>query len=154
MSFESNVGPAVVNLDGLTPTTARALARFEHIVTSVGGAVAITSAYRPSAYQDHLQAVWDKWMVELRDNTDEKCQSLRAEVAEEFSRHQLLARQRPVPISDHTLGIGFDASVQLPVSKRHRRRRLNLDTLARKAGFQRPSIARDPVHFRLIGSRS
>jgi hypothetical protein len=151
ITFESNAGtPAVVNLDGLTPFTARALARFQRIVTSAGGSVFITSAYRPSAYQEHLQAVWDKWMLELRDNRDPECQSLRAEVYDEFTRHQLLSTQRPVTASDHTRGIGFDASVQLPRLKRSHRRKASIDALARRAGVKRPDIYRDPVHFRTI----
>jgi len=152
LAFEPSLGsPGVVDTDGLTPTTARALVRFERIINSVGGVVAITSAYRPAPYQEHLQDVWDKWMLELRNNTDESCQSLKAEVADEFTRHQLLTTQRPVPVSDHTLGIGFDASVRLPA--RFARRKLSVDSLARKAGVLRPSIFHDPVHFRLIGSR-
>lgn len=151
IAFESNAGsPAVVNLDGLTPFTARALARFQRIVTSAGGSIFVTSAYRPSAYQEHLQAVWDKWMLELRDNREPECQSLRTEVYDEFTRHQLLATQRPVAFSDHTRGISFDASVQLPRLKRSHRRRLSIDALARRAGVKRPDISRDPVHFRTI----
>lgn len=150
-AFEANAGsPAVVDLEGLTPFTARALARFQRIVTSAGGSVFVTSAYRPSAYQEHLQAVWDKWMLELRDNNEPECQSLRAEVYDEFTRHQLLASQRPATFSDHTLGIGFDASVQLPRAKRSHRRRVSIDALARRAGVKRPAIAQDPVHFRAL----
>lgn len=149
LAFESNVGTAaIVNLEGLTPVTARALARFEQMVTNAGGTIYLTSAFRPSAYQEHLQAVWDKWMIELRDNYDPACLSLRAEVEEEFTRHQLLVTQRPVPFSDHTRGIGFDASVHLPKVKR---RRLSIDALARRAGIRRPDVRRDPVHFRAIG---
>jgi hypothetical protein len=33
------------------------------------------------------------------------------------------------------------------------RRRASIDRIARFAGFHRPAIARDPVHFRLIGGR-
>jgi hypothetical protein len=81
LEFELGTGTSgLVNLDGLTPGTARALERFERIVRSAGGAIAVTSAFRPSAYQDHLQAVWDKWMLELSGNREEGCQELRAEV--------------------------------------------------------------------------
>jgi hypothetical protein len=149
LEFELGTGTSgLVNLDGLTPGTARALERFERIVRSAGGAIAVTSAFRPSAYQDHLQAVWDKWMLELSGNREEGCQELRAEVQEEFMRHQLLESQRPASFSDHTRGISFDASVILPKRKR---RGWSLDRLARKAGIRRPVIASDPVHFRLIG---
>jgi hypothetical protein len=151
LGFEENAsGLSVVSLDGLTPSTARALARFERIVTSAGGSLAVTSAYRPVAYQDHLQAVWDKWMIELRNNSEPGCQLLRSSVEEEFTRHQLLASQRPASSSDHTLGISFDANVLLPMRGR-RARRFSIDRLARRAGMHRPAIRRDPVHFRIIG---
>jgi hypothetical protein len=150
LTFEESVGTsAIVNLDGLTPTTASALSRFERIVNSAGGTLALTSAFRPSGYQEHLQEVWDKWMGELRHNSDDECQSLKADVRDEFERHQLLESQRPATFSDHTLGIGIDAAVILP----KRRRRSGIDRLARKAGFLRPDARRDPVHFRLIGGR-
>lgn len=152
LSFESSVGSsAIVNLDGLTPNTARALGNFKRIVHTAGGILVVTSAYRPSAYQEHLQGVWDKWMIELRDNVDEGCQELKADIAVEFTRHQLLESQRPATASDHTRGISFDANVMLPARARFSKRRFGLDLLARKAGIRRPHIASDPVHFRLIG---
>lgn len=154
MEFEEQSGtPLVVDLGGLTPTTAEALIRFQDIVQAAGGSVAITSAYRPAAYQEHLQAVWDKWMIELRRNRSADCEALKEQVAEEFSRHGLLRSRRPVPLSDHTLGIGFDASIGLPHRLRSKRRRVSIDRLARQAGVSRPDIRRDPVHFRLIGGR-
>jgi hypothetical protein len=143
LAFESG---APVDVDGLTPRTALALNRFERLVSSVGGSIFLTSAYRPAAYQDHLQQVWDKWMLEMRDNYDENCADIKAATAEEFTRHQLLEKQRPVSMSDHTRGISFDAAVLVPRG----RRRPSLDALARRAGFKRPAIAKDPVHFRLI----
>jgi hypothetical protein len=150
VAFEAGVGSsAVVDTDGLTPATARALVRFTRVITAAGGSITVTSAYRPSAYQEHLQAVWDKWMTELRDNEDAGCQELKAEVQEEFTRHQLLQTQRPVPVSDHTRGLAFDAAVQLPKL----RRRVTQDSLARLAGLRRPAIERDPVHFRFAGAR-
>jgi hypothetical protein len=145
--FETNVGSAsIVNFDGLTPRTAVALNRFERLVTKAGGSVFLTSAYRPAAYQDHLQAVWDKWMLELSHNFDEGCTELRASVRDEFLRHQLLEKQRPASMSDHTRGISFDAAVLIPRG----RRRPSVDVLARRAGFHRPVRRSDPVHFRLI----
>jgi hypothetical protein len=140
--------------DGLTKATVRALSKFERIVSSIGGAVALKSAYRPLAYQAHLQAVWDKWVLVLRDNHQPQCGALRAEVHREFARHRLLETQRPVAISDHTLGIGFDAQVIVPEGARLRRRRATLDLLAKVSGFLRPDVFRDPVHFRLIGGRT
>jgi D-alanyl-D-alanine dipeptidase len=153
LDFESKVGSSeVVDLQGLTSATAEALERFQRAVNAVGGKMVLTSAYRPAAYQEHLQAVWHKWM-ELRRNNDEGCQALKASVEEEFTRHQLLLSQHPVPVSDHTLGIGFDAWVAVPQRARLNRRRVSLDSLARLSGILRPSVRRDPVHFRLIGGR-
>jgi hypothetical protein len=150
-SFETNAGSAaVVDTEGLTTPTAHALERFSHIVAAAGGSITVTSAYRPATYQEHLQAVWDKWMVELRNNGDERCQNLRAEVGQEFERHQLLERQRPAEVSDHTRGTAFDASVLLPRS----RRRASADALARRVGLRRPDVIHDPVHFRLVAGRA
>jgi len=143
---------ATLNLDGLTPGASRALARFETIVAARGGSFTLTSAYRPSTYQAHLRDVWFKWMVELKDNQDPSCVELKAQVGNEFVRHGLLPTQHPVEVSDHTLGIGFDAAILLPSGKR-KRSRISLDRLARLAGVSRPDIRRDPVHFRLIGGR-
>jgi hypothetical protein len=151
LSFENRTGAlGAVDLDGLTPSTAVALAKFQRMVTSVGGSIAITSAYRPAAYQEHLREVWEKWMVELRYNTDPLCQDLRAEVQEEFGRHTLLESQRPVLFSDHTRGLSFDAAVRLPRVKKGRKFRVSVDLLARRAGIRRPDIRRDPVHFKLL----
>ena len=151
MAFEAAVGTdGVVNTDGLTLDTARALTRFEQLVVSAGGRVVVKSAYRPAAYQAHLQELWDKWMLELRHNHNEGCATLRAIVWDEFSRHDLLETQRPVSISDHTRGLSFDASVFLPRRARLGKRRVGIDSIARLAGVRRPAIAADPVHFRLI----
>ena len=109
----------------------------------------LTSAYRPAAYQGHLQAVWDKWMLELRDLQTIECQELRSEVEREFLSHGLLETQRPATFSDHTLGTAFDAMVYFP-SGRRKARRVNTDRLARRAGLYRPVRAQDPVHFRLM----
>jgi hypothetical protein len=147
-------GESSLNLEGLTPRTNTALARFERIVEARGGTFTLTSAYRPATYQSHLRDVWFKWTHELKDNQDPSCMELKAEVGSEFLRHGLLASQYPVEVSDHTLGIGFDAAVSFPLAgKKARRRRVSLDRLARLAGVSRPDIRRDPVHFRLIGGR-
>jgi hypothetical protein len=157
LDFEarSGIGP-VVDLEGLTPRTNSALTRFQGLVARHGGSMMLTSAYRPERYQEHLSDVWHKWMDELRNNTDPACADLKAQVGEEFVRHQLLPSQHPVPVSDHTLGIGFDAAVQLPLTTTRARRRLrvSLDRLAHLAGMMRPDIRRDPVHYRLIGGRA
>jgi len=151
LEFEAAVGTAgVVNLEGLTVSTARALSRFEQLVVSAGGRMIVKSAYRPAAYQAHLQELWDKWMLELRFNNDEACAPLRVMVWDEFSRHELLESQRPVSFSDHTRGMSFDAAVFLPRGARLGKRRVGIDRIARMAGVRRPAIAADPVHFRII----
>jgi hypothetical protein len=148
LALENRTGAlGAVDIDGLTPSTQLALARFQRIVTSAGGAIAITSAYRPAAYQEHLRSVWEKWMFDLRSNTDPLCQDLRAQVGEEFREHSLLESQRPVVLSDHTRGLSFDAAVRLP--RLRKGRRVSVDLLARRAGILRPARASDPVHFRL-----
>ena len=132
-----------------------ALDKFERLVRSVGGTVELKSAYRPPSYQAHLQAVWFKWMLELRNNRESGCQTLRAQVGEEFARHRLLEKQMPVTSSDHTRGLAFDATVVLPRVAWLRARRVSLDRLALLAGIKRPDILHDPVHFKLaIGTGS
>jgi D-alanyl-D-alanine dipeptidase len=155
LAFENGTRPAgAVDVDGLLPAMARALARFEDLVKSAGGSFVLKSAYRPPAYQEHLQQVWLKWMHELRDNREQGCQVLRAEVGEEFARHRLIETQEPVTSSDHTRGLAFDATVVLPKPARLKRHRISLDGLALLAGIRRPDILRDPVHFKLAPARS
>jgi hypothetical protein len=62
----------------------------------------------------------------------------------------LLARQQPVPASDHALGLAFDAAVALPRGARLNRKRVTVDKLAALAGIKRPNSRRDPVHFKLL----
>lgn len=156
LAFESGFpgSSGSVDVADLTPGTARALARFQSVVTSKGGTLTVTSAYRPPAYQQHLQAVWDKWIHELRNNREPSCQQLRAEVGKEFTRHKLLETQRPVNFSDHTRGVAFDAAVTLPPQPAKRRSRwFALDKLARLCRLMRPDILHDPVHFRFALAR-
>jgi len=145
LEFENRTAP---DTRGLLPAMARALETFQHLVMSAGGSVEIKSGYRPEAYQAHLQAVWYKWK-ELRYNRQPGCQDLRAEVNDEFSRHNLLATQKPVSSSDHTRGLAFDAAVFMPHNAVKKKRRVSLDRLCREAGIQRPDVRRDPVHFKL-----
>ena len=140
------------DVHGLMPAMARALEKFKQLVNSVGGHFELKSAYRPTAYQSHLQEVWYKWM-ELRNNHDLTCQSLRAQVGEEFTRHHLLESQKPVTDSDHTRGLAFDAAVIVPPRAVLRKRRVSLDRLALMAGIRRPDILHDPVHFKLSLAR-
>ena len=152
VSFEANAGTlAMIDTTGLTQATASALARLQQMVAAIGGRLELKSAYRPLAYQEHLQAVWDKWKT-LRHNRQPGCQILRAEVGDEFARHRLLETQRPVTNSDHTRGVGIDAALILPAGARWKRRRVSLDRLAKMVGFGRPDIRHDPVHFRLLAS--
>jgi D-alanyl-D-alanine dipeptidase len=135
---------------------AQALEKFRRLVTSAGGTFDLKSAYRPLAYQEHLQQVWFKWMRELRFNHQPSCQAIRAQVEDEFTRHKLMPTQMPVTDSDHTRGMAFDAAVMMPMRMvRLKKRRVNvstvsLDRLALMAGLRRPDIRRDPVHFKLV----
>ena len=148
--LEASTGSNIVDVADMIPAAARALDRFESKVASVGGTMTLKSAYRPAAYQKHLQNVWYKWMGELKNNHGPACQVLRTQVQEEFVRHRLIETQHPVAVSDHTRGLAFDATVDLPATAKIGRR-LTLDRLARLAGLWRPAIAADPVHFKFLG---
>jgi LAS superfamily LD-carboxypeptidase LdcB len=150
LTFENNAESVPADVSGLKPDTAQALDSFREMVTLSGGTFELKSAYRPAAYQAHLHDVWVKWMKELRNNRTAGCQALREEVGAEFRRHQLLARQQPVPASDHALGLAFDAAVAMPRAARLNRKRVTVDKLASLAGIKRPNSRRDPVHFTLL----
>lgn len=150
LEFEKNAESAPADVNGLMPDTAQALDTFKEMVTEVGGTFELKSAYRPPAYQAHLHDVWVKWVKQLRGNRSAGCQALREEVGAEFKRHQLLVRQQPVPVSDHTLGLAFDAAVAMPRAARLNRKRVTVDRLAALAGIRRPNSRRDPVHFTLL----
>jgi hypothetical protein len=154
LTFERDAESAPVDLGGLMPSMARALESFKELVNSLGGTFDLKSAYRPPAYQAHLQAVWLKWVKELRNNHTVGCRALREEVGAEFKRHQLLPGQEPVTSSDHTLGLAFDAAVAMPRSARLNRRRVSVDRLAVLSGITRPNSRRDPVHFKLLPEHS
>jgi hypothetical protein len=136
------------------PQAALALDTFKDMVTSVGGTFELKSAYRPPAYQAHLHEVWVKWVKELRNNRSSGCRALREEVGAEFTRHLLLVKQQPVPAFDHALGLAFDAAVALPRGARLNGKRITVDKLAALAGIKRPTIGRDPVHFKVISERA
>jgi D-alanyl-D-alanine dipeptidase len=148
--LEANIGPNPVDVAGMIPAAARALNLFESKVASAGGTMILKSAYRPAAYQKHLQNVWYKWMGELKNNRAPACQVLRTQVQEEFVRHRLIQTQHPVADSDHTRGLAFDATVDLPARAKIRRRP-TLDRMAHLVGLLRPAIAADPVHFKFLG---
>lgn len=147
VQFETEGGP---DTQGLLPAMAQALEKFRRLVASAGGSFDLKSAYRPLAYQEHLQQVWFKWMRELRFNHQPGCQALRAQVYDEFTRHKLMPTQMPVTDSDHTRGLAFDAAVMMPRYARNRRRRVSLDHLALLAGLRRPDVRHDPVHYKLV----
>jgi hypothetical protein len=150
LAFEKGTSPDTADL---MPAIAGALKKFQQLVGSVGGTFELKSAYRPPSYQTHLQAVWVKWMLELRDNRESGCEALRSQVGEEFARHRLQETQKPGTSSDHTRGLAFDARVVVPPAARLKKRRVSLDRLALLAGIQRPDIRRDPVHFELAVGR-
>jgi LAS superfamily LD-carboxypeptidase LdcB len=150
LTFENNAESVPADVEGLMTDTAQALDVFRDLVTSSGGTFELKSAYRPPAYQAHLHDVWVKWMKELRNNRTADCQALREEAGAEFRRHQLLARQQPVPASDHEIGLAFDAAVAMPRGARLNRKRVTVDKLAALAGIRRPNSRRDPVHFTLL----
>jgi hypothetical protein len=150
--FETEDGP---DTGGLLPAMAEAVEKFRKLVANAGGTFDLKSAYRPLAYQEHLQQVWFKWMRELRYNRQPGCQALRAEVSAEFTRHKLMPTQMPVTDSDHTRGMAIDVAVMMPRVVRTKKRRVigvSLDRLALMAGLKRPDIRRDPVHFKLVVS--
>src|SRR5581483_5296420 len=62
LEFEAG---ASLDISDMRPGAARALERFQTKVKSVGGTVILKSAYRPAAYQRHLQNVWHTWMDQL-----------------------------------------------------------------------------------------
>lgn len=146
----SNSPGGPIDTKDMIPAAARALDLFATKIASVGGSLVLHSAYRPEAYQRHLQDVWYKWM-EMKNNGVQACQGLRTAVQAEFVRHHLLESQHPVAVSDHTRGLAFDASVDLPRNARIGRRKVTVDLLARLAGLVRPALVADPVHFKFLG---
>jgi D-alanyl-D-alanine dipeptidase len=151
LAFEERTSP---DTRSLMPAMARGLEKFQQLIRSVGGTFELRSAYRPPSYQGHLQAVWFKWMLELRNNREPGCRTLRAQVSEEFARHNLLNTQKPVTLSDHSRGLAFDATVLVPRVTQLKKRRVSLDRLALLAGIERPDILHDPVHFKLAIGRA
>ena len=151
LAFEKRTSP---DTGSLIPAMARALEKFQRLVNSVGGRFELRSAYRSPSYQAHLQAVWFKWILELRNNRNPGCQALRAQVGGEFAGHNLLESQKPVTSSEHTRGLAFDATVFVPRVTHLKKRRISIGWLALLAGIKRPDILRDPVHFTLAIGRA
>jgi len=137
LSFENG---DTVNTAKLTSPMQTALSCLKTQAALLSGSITVTSAYRPPAYQVHLREVWDRWNS-LRNLRDPDCEGLRAQVQQEFIKHQLKLTQRPATESGaHTRGEAFDANWNLPASA-------NIDTLATGCLLKRPLKTTDPVHF-------
>ncbi len=128
-----------VDTADLTANMQTALDCVTQAVAQAGGAVTVSSAYRPPAYQAHLREVWDKWRL-LRDRREPECADLRTQVQGEFQRHGLLLTQRPAsPNGPHTQGLAVDMRSSLPLA--------TFLNLANGCQLTRPLPQTDPVHF-------
>lgn len=133
----------------LAPRMQTALQCFQTAVRDAGGTIAVESAYRPTAYNRHLKEVWDKWMNELRRDSDPACQVRRTEVENHFNSHKLKPNRaaRPHPNSAHTrldangnpAGEAIDISSNLPYGV--------LDVLAFGCNLYGPDPIGDTPHF-------
>jgi uncharacterized protein YcbK (DUF882 family) len=126
--------------DRLSPAMVGALNNLRDAVRRAGGALNVTSAWRPPEYQAHLREILDK--RNILNNPDHmrtysQCAILRSVVNAESGRHgigtEVGLRSR------HTTGDAFDA-IWSGVTE------TTLDRLATEAGLSRP-INNDPVHF-------
>ena len=133
--------PYPLDIDNLTPRMQTTLQCLQTAIRDDGGTSSASSAYRPPAYNRHLQEVWDKWMRELRRETRPECQSLRNEVRNHFNGHELIpdSDARPHSSSAHTRGEAFDLSSNLYDGV--------LDVLAVGCRVYRPDPIGDPPHF-------
>lgn len=122
----------------LQPAMQTALGCLRTAVASSGGALNVSSAYRPASYQAHLREVWDKWRL-LKDNRETGCAELKVAVGNEFRRHGLLLTQRPAGTSNHSAGGAVDMRSTLPLA--------TLLNLASGCQLYRPHAVPDPVHF-------
>jgi hypothetical protein len=133
--FEAQNGQ-VVDEAHLTPQTQTALACFRNAIATHDGTIFLRSAWRPPAYQKHLQEVWDRWWA-LRDLTPEElayCTELVADITEEWDTHDI--DHRPATNSPHPQGRAFDANVNVPGGP---------DGLAQLCGLIRPLPAPAPI---------
>lgn len=132
-----------IDTQNLTAATQAGLACMQNRVAALGGAMTLSSAYRPVAYQDHLREVWDTWDA-VRNRQEAECRVVRDETQAEFQNHGLLLTQRPAagsPNSPHARGIAIDATLTgLPVGETR-------DTVAAFCGMYRPWSGNDPVHY-------
>jgi len=103
LAFENGNRIDTVNL---TPNTNQARIRLENAIPGSQ----LLSAYRPTAYQQHLLEVWDK-AEQLEGDTSQECAALRRQVLDERTDHQLgeePARGR----SAHEDGRAVDYNIQ------------------------------------------
>lgn len=129
--------------DQLTPATQAGLACMRNRVAELEGNFELNSAYRPPAYQAHLQEVWDRWRL-LRNNRNAQCATLREQVRYEMiDNHNLVPTIRPAagnPNAPHARGIAFDANITgLPPGE-------TVDTVANGCNMHRPHPT-DPPHY-------
>ena len=132
-----------IDTQNLTQATQTGLTCMQNRVAALGGAMTLSSAYRPVAYQDHLREVWDTWDA-VRNRQEPECQAVRDEALAEFQNHGLLLTQRPAagnPNAPHAQGIAIDATLTgLPAGE-------TPDTVAAFCGMHRPWPNNDPVHY-------
>ncbi len=134
-TFEDD--PDHSDTEHLTSRMKTALDCLETAVQNAGGAYSVGSAYRPPAYQAHLQAVWNKWReLKVSDNPD--CAARRTSITDHKIRHKL--RRRPVDSSYHSLGEAFDMTISgLPDWQ--------VENLSVECHVYIPDPVGDPVHF-------
>lgn len=132
-----------IDTQNLTQVTQIGLACMQNRVTALSGAMALSSAYRPVAYQDHLREVWDTWNA-VRNRQQPECQAVKNEARAEFQGHGLLLTQRPAagnPNAPHARGIAIDATITgLPAGETQ-------DSVAAFCDMYRPWPNNDPVHY-------
>lgn len=128
--------PLGVDIAGLTAATQTALTCLQNAVAAAGGSLAVTSAFRPQAYQNHLREVWDK-RQQLLGWTEAECATIKTAIDQDFALHGLAFQ--PALVSNHSAGNAFDATFTLPAGQ-------NIDTIAAGCNLSRP-VAGDLVHF-------
>src|SRR5262249_11219564 len=124
--FENGVR---VVFNGMTQAALTGMNCFLAAVQAAGGTATVNSAFRPPAYQLHLQNVWDTWQL-IRNRREQECNDLRQQVQNEMTNHAL--RERPAGANGpHTRGIAFDATVRVPAG-------VDEGTLAANCGLTQP----------------
>jgi hypothetical protein len=142
--FENGLTP--VREDKLTPEMAANLRCLREKVAAKGGALSVTSAWRPQSYQDHLRELVVKHpkLIELAILQGvEECvpAPYYGAVHPDHVRHGL--NRNAARTSPHTTGNAFDANWSNGI---------DIDALAGECGLFRPmpqpkSDGGDPIHF-------